>query len=193
MNSLTTLRKFLLVNRDPENVAEIRSYIEEHVLELAHDLGVTTEAIIKTLASVTDDALLATRMLKFVKEAEASRRDLKKEGRTRAAQAAADKLASRAVFDGDRVQLDLRALLSSALTKRDDLIVFTTEDFTISISMAPLFDLARLRRRDLTGFVDSKGLHVRWKTGGLNLRPKTDPQAGRIVLSVSPKTAAVAA
>lgn len=160
---------------------------------MAHDLGVTTEAIIKTLASVTDDALLATRMLKFVKEAEASRRDLKKEGRTRAAQAAADKLASRAVFDGDRVQLDLRALLSSALTKRDDLIVFTTEDFTISISMAPLFDLARLRRRDLTGFVDSKGLHVRWKTGGLNLRPKTDPQAGRIVLSVSPKTAAVAA
>jgi hypothetical protein len=195
MNALVALRKFILMNRDPENVAQIRSYIEEHVVELARDLGVSTETITNLLASVSDDSVLATKMLGAVKKAQASQRANKKEGRARAAQAAAERLASRAVFDGDRVHLDLPALLSSALTKRDDLIVFTTEDFTTSISMAPLFDLARLRRRDVTGFVDAEGLHVQWRNGrgGLNLRPKADPRAGRIVLSLSPKTAAVAA
>ena len=28
MNALTSLRKFILINRDPENIAEIASYIE---------------------------------------------------------------------------------------------------------------------------------------------------------------------
>jgi MinD superfamily P-loop ATPase len=50
MNALTALRKVIVANRDPENVAEIRSYIEEHVVDLAHDLGVSTETITKTLA-----------------------------------------------------------------------------------------------------------------------------------------------
>jgi hypothetical protein len=191
MNALTALRKVIVANRDPENVAEIRAYIEEHVVDLAHDFGVSTETITKTLEAVTDDSVLATRMLAAVKKAEAGQRDVKKEGRARASQGAADALASRATWDGDRVQLDLPALLSSVLTKRQDLIEFRSDDFTVSVFQATLFDLARLRRRDLTGFVDSKGLHIRWKTGGMNLRPKTDPQAGRIVLSLS--RAAVAA
>jgi hypothetical protein len=191
MNALVALRKFILVNREPETVAEIRSYVEEHVVDLAHDLGVTTETITQTLASVEDDSVLAARMLAAVKKAEASQRDLKKEGRARAAQAAAETLASRAIFDGERVQLDLPALLASVLTKRTDLIVFICDDFTVSVPQAILFDLARVKLRDLTGFVDAKGLHVRWRTGGLNLRPTTDPQAGRIVLSLS--RAAVAA
>jgi hypothetical protein len=137
--------------------------------------------------------VLATKMLGIAKKAEAAQRASKKLGRARAAQAAAETLASRATWEGDRARIDIVSLLASALTKRQDLLVFTTDDFTVAVYQATLFDLARLRRRDLTGFVDSNGLHIRWKTGGMNLRPKTDPQAGRIVLSVSPKTAAVAA
>lgn len=193
MNALTALRKVIVANRDPENVAEIRAYIEEHVIDLAHDFGVSTETITKMLARGEDDSVLATKMLGIAKKAEAAQRASKKLGRARAAQAAAETLASRATWEGDRARIDIVSLLASALTKRQDLLVFTTDDFTVAVYQATLFDLARLRRRDLTGFVDSKGLHIRWKTGGMNLRPKTDPQAGRIVLSVSPKTAAVAA
>jgi hypothetical protein len=73
------------------------------------------------------------------------------------------------------------------------MIVFVSDEFTVAIPQAILLDLARLRRRDVTGFVDVTGLHVRWRTGGLNLRPKTDPQADRVVLSLSRNAGAVAA
>ena len=193
MNSLTAMRRCILINRDPENVVEIRAYIEEHVVELADDLGVTPETITSELETVTDDAVLATKMLVAVKKAEASQRDLKRDGRAKSAQAAAEKLASRATWDWDRVQLDLPALLASALTKRADLLVFICEDFTVSVPQAILFDLAKVKLRGLSGFVDAEGLHIRWKTGGLNLRPHVDPHADHIVLGVSPKTVAVAA
>ena len=137
--------------------------------------------------------MLATRMLAAVKKAEAGQRDVKKEGRARAAQAAADALASRATWDGERVQLDMPAIVSSVLTKRDDLIVFASDGFTTSVYQAMLFDLARLKRRDLSGFVDSKGLHIRWRTGGLNLRSQVDPHADRVVMNLSSKRKAEAA
>jgi len=85
------------------------------------------------------------------------------------------------------------AILSSVLTKRDDLIVFASDGFTTSVYQAMLFDLARLKRRDLSGFVDSKGLHIRWRTGGLNLRSQVDPHADRVVMNLSSKRKAEAA
>jgi len=193
MNALLALRRFIAVNQGPENVAEIRSYIAEHIAEVAHDLGVTNEAITETLANVEDDAVLATKMLAIVKRAEARARDIKKDGRVNSAQIAANALASRATFDGERFQLDLPALLASVLTKRTDRIVFSSEEFAVAVYQAPLFDLAKLKLRDLTGFVDSKGLHVRWTTGGLNLRSQVDPRAGRVVMNLSRKPKAEAA
>ena len=82
---------------------------------------------------------------------------------------------------------------ASTLTKRNDLLVFTSDQFTIGVHMAPLFDMAKLKKRDLTAFVDAKGLHIRWTTGGLNLRPRTDAGADRIVMSLPTRAAALAA
>ena len=192
MRTLSTLRKLIGANQDPENVAEVRSYIEEHLVELGHDLGVTTDAITKTL-SLSDDAVLATRMLATVKKVQASQRDHKRQGRTRAAQAAADDLASRATWEGDRVPLDLPGLLSSVLTKRSDLLVIATNAFTVSIYQGPLFDIRKVKLRELTAFVDSQGLHFRWRSGGLNLRSQVDPCADRIVMNLSRTAGAVAA
>jgi len=191
MNALTALRKFIALNMGTENVAEIREYIEEHVAEVAHDLGVPKETITKTLEAVSDDAL-AEQMLKLVSTSLARQRANKKEGRAKSAQAAADALASRATWDGDRVQLDLPALLSSVLTKKQDMVAFTCEDFSVAVYQSPLFGLAKLKLRDLTGFVDAQGLHLRWRTGGLNLRSQVDPHAGRVVMNLSPKKAEAA-
>ncbi len=193
MKALAALRKFILVNSDTENQHEIRLYIQENLHELARDFCVTTDTITDALANVPDDSALAVRMLETVRKAEAKQRDLKKEARARAAQASADALASMASWDGERVRVDLLSLLSSVLTKRQDLLVFTTDDFTVSVYQAALFDLAKLKRRDLTAFVDAKGVHVRWKTGGLNLLSKVDPHADRIVMSMACRVAAVAA
>ncbi len=192
MKALTALRKFIIANSDSENQHEIRPYVRENLHDLARDFCVTTDTITKALESVPDDSALAVRMLETIRKSEATQRALNKEARTRAAQASADALASMAVWDGDRVQIDVLSLLSSVLTKRQDLLVFTTDDFTVSVYQAPLFDLAKLKRRDLTAFVDARGVHISWKTGGLNLRTQGDPEAERIVMSVS-KASSVAA
>jgi hypothetical protein len=193
MKALTALRKFIIANGDTENQHEIRLYIQENLYELARAFCVTTDTITQALDNVPDDSALAVRMLETIRKSEATQRDIKKVGRARAAQASADALASMATWDGERVQVDLLSLLSSVLTKRQDLLVFTCDDFTISVYQAPLFDLAKLKRRDLTAFVDAKALHIRWKTGGLNLLSQIDPNADRIVMSMLRNVAAVAA
>jgi hypothetical protein len=193
MKALIALRKFIVANSDTENQHEIRLYIQENLHDLARDFCVTTDTITNALESVQDDSALSVRMLETIRKSEATQRDLKKVGRAKAAQASADALASMATWDGERVQIDLLSLLSSVLTKRQDLLVFTTDDFTISVYQAPLFDLVKLKRRDLTAFVDGKALHIRWKTGGLNLLSQIDPHADRIVMSMARNQAAVAA
>jgi hypothetical protein len=42
-------------------------------------------------------------------------------------------------------------------------------------------------------WVDRKGLHLRWRTGGLNLFSREDAQAEKIVLHLPPMPAIIAA
>jgi hypothetical protein len=87
------------------------------------------------------------------------------------------------------------SLLSSALTRRQDILVFAGEDFTVGIPMAPLLDLSKIARvrADLAGFVDRHGLHLRWKTGALNLRSQVNEKASRIFVHLPTRVPAVAA
>ena len=190
-SALTALRRFIHANT--ETPEEICLYVREQVTELATAFGVTAETILARVDGTTDDAALAALLLKNIRNAEASKRALKRDARARDAQAAAEALAVSTTWDGDRASVNIQALLASSLTKRGDLLVFAWEDFTVAIPQASLLDLARLRRRDLSGFVDAQGLHIRWKTGGLNLRSQVDPSADRIVLSLSRKLVASAA
>ena len=150
MKALTALRKFIIANGNTENQHEIRLYIRENLHELARDFCVTTETITHALDNVPDDGALAVRMLETVRKSEATQRDVKRQGRATAAQASADALASMARPEGDGFRLDLLSLLTSVLTKRQDLLVFTTDEFTTAVYQAPLFDLAKLRRRVLS-------------------------------------------
>ena len=195
MKALRDLRRFILAKCNSEEQHEIREYVHENIYELARDFCVATGTIVTALENVQDDAALAVRLLETIRRAEAMQRDTRKVARTKAAQASADALASMVKWDAEkeRAHLDVVTLISSALTKRNDLILFTSDRFTVGIYMAPLFDLAKLRKRDLTGFVDAEGLHIRWRTGGLNLRPQTDSDADRVVLSLPAQTRVIAA
>jgi hypothetical protein len=190
-SALSALRRF--INASTETPSEIRLYVRENVMELATAFGVTPETILGRIDGVSDDTALAPLLLKNIRNAEATKRAVKRDARATAAQAAADALAATVTWDGDRASLDIQAVLSQSLTKRSDLLVFACGDFTVAIPQALLLDLARLRRRDLSGFVDAQGLHIRWKTGGLNLRSQVDPSADRIVLSLSRNLVASAA
>ena len=189
------LRRFILAKCNAEEQHEVRLYVQENLSELARDFCVTTGTISTALDNVPDDAALAVRLLETIRKAEALQRDTKKTARATAAQASADALASMARWDAEkeRAHVDIVSLLSSSLTKRNDLLVFTTDSFTVSVYMSPLFDLAKLKKRSLTAFVDAQGLHIRWGSGGLNLRPQMDREADRIVMSLPARTAAAAA
>lgn len=193
MKALRDLRKFIIAKSNAVEQSEIREYVAEHLFDLARAFCVSTETIIRALDNVPDDVALAVRMLETIRKTEALQRDIKKTGRATAAQASADALASMVKWHGEEAHLDMVSLLSSCLTKRNDLIVFTTDSFTVGIYMSPLFDLAKLKKRDLTAFVDARGLHIRWPSGGLNLRPQVDAHADRIVMALPARASAVAA
>ena len=190
-SALTALCRF--INASTETPGEIRLYVRENVTELATAFGVTPEPILARVDGTTDDAALAALLLKNIRNAEASKRADKRDTRARAAQAAADAVAASVTWDGDSASVNIQALLASSLTKRGDLLVFTCDDSTAAIPQASLLDVARLRRRDLSGFVDAQGLHIRWPTGGLNLRSQPDPHAERVDVSLSRTLAASAA
>lgn len=193
MKALRDLRRFILAKCNSEEQHEIREYVAENLYDLARAFCVSTGTIITALDNVQDDAALAVRLLETIRKAEALQRDTRKVARATAAQASVDALASMVKWHGEEAHFDMASFLSSILTKRNDLIVFTSDSFTVSFYMSPLFDLARLKKRDLTAFVDAKGLHIRWGRGGLNLRPQIDPHADRIVMALPARAPAVAA
>jgi hypothetical protein len=193
MKALNDLRRFIIAKSSAEEQHEIREYVKENIAELARDFCVTAGSLQTALDNVPDDSALACRLLETIRQSAALQRDRRKAGRAETAQASADALASVATWSGDQAEVDILSILSSCLTKRQDLMVFTTGTFTIAVYQAVLFDLAKLKKRDLTAFVDAKGLHIRWKTGGLNLVSQIDGKADRIVMSLPAKVAAVAA
>jgi len=193
MKALNHLRRFILAKSNADEQHEIREYVRENLAELARDFCVTTGTVETALDCVPDDSSLACKLLETIRRSEALQREHRKEARAKAAQASADALASMAQWEGDKLHVDMVSLLSSTLTKRNDLLVFTSDTFTVGVYMAPLFDLAKLKRRDLTAFVDAEGFHIRWSSGGLNLRSQTDADADRIVMSLPARVAVLAA
>ena len=195
MKALREFRRFILIKLAEGHPGEVRSYIIDNIARLAVVFGVPAECIVQGTELTKNDRLLATRYLEIVIRAEIMLRQSREERRARAAQESADILAATTKWKGNRAHLDMVSLLSSALTRRQDMLVFTCDGFTTAIPMALLLDLSRIARvrNDLTGFVDRDGLHLRWRTGGLHLRSHTDARAAKVIVSLPPKPAVVAA
>lgn len=197
MKAFRDLRKFILLKSAEGAQAEVRAYVFENIDSLAKAFCVPATTIMDCVQGVHDDNALACKLLETIMRAEYVLRKTRRDNRARSAQTSADVLAKTVRWEGERAILDMPSLLSSALTRRDDLFVFLGEDFSVAISQAPLLDLAKLQRvrADLTGFVDREGLHLRWKTGGLNLLPQreTSLKADRIMFFLPPTRAIVAA
>jgi len=193
MKALNDLRRFIIAKSNTEEQHEIREYVKENISDLARDFCVTTGTLQTALDNTPDDSSLACRLLETIRRSEALQRNRRKETRAKAAQASVDALATLVRWEGDKIHVDILSILSSALTKRNDLLMFTCDDFTVGVYQAPLFGIAKLKKRDLTAFVDAKGLHIRWTTGGLNLFPQIDAEADRVVMSLPSKAATAAA
>jgi hypothetical protein len=195
MKALRDLRRFILVKCAEGNEHEVRSYVREKIDKLAVTFRVPANVILGAMDGMKDDRALATRLLETIIRAETLLRRNRAEERARRAQESATILASTAIWVGERAHLDMASLFSSALTKRNDLLVFSCDRFTVGICQAHLLDLSRIARvrAELTGYVDSQGLHLKWRTGRLNLHPRVDPKAFKIIVSLPPVSAIAAA
>ena len=192
--ALDDLRRFVTAKDTDEERHEVRAYVREHTVDLAAAFGVSADTFTAGVANVDDDARLTRRLMVEIKRAQRERRDLRVSDRARAAQESADTLGSFALWTGDRAEVDVVSLLAACLTRRDDVLVFSCETFTVAVPMSRLFDLARLERIDLSGFVDAAGLHVRWgRSGALNFRSTVVPGASLVVVNLAPQPAALAA
>ena len=148
-------------------------------------------------SNIFEDGALGAALLEMTMKAEALHREGRLGVRLFHAQMSAEALAGTVRWQGETAHVDMISLLSSVLTRRQDALVFTSDDFTVTVSQAALLDLAKLARvrADLTGFVDAEGLHLRWSTGALNLRSQqvTPRKTVRIVVSLPARVAAAAA
>jgi hypothetical protein len=195
MKILREFRRFILIKSAEGNHYEIRAYVSDNLNKLSLAFHVPPQTIVEAVESISDDQILATRLLETSIRAEAVLRKTRQESRARAAQQSADVLACATEWKGNRAHLDITSLMSSVLTRRNDFLLFIGDQFTVGIPMASLLDLAKIARvrADLTGFVEADGLHLRWKTGGLHLRSQIDPKAAKIMVHLPSASASVVA
>ena len=197
MKALRDLRRFILCKSAEGAHAEVRCYVVENLDALARAFHVPADTIMSAVEGERDDSALCTKLLETLRRSEAILRDDRRERRMRAAQASAEALASAVLWKGDQAHIDMASLFASALTRRDDMLVFAfDDDGTVAIYQAPLLDLAKIARvrDDLSGWVDRQGLHLRWgKAGGINLRPQEDADARKVIVRLPAKAAARAA
>jgi hypothetical protein len=198
MKALRELRKFILIKCAEGNQGEIRAYVTENLDTIAHSFQVSVETLMGALEATSDDNALAARLLETALRGETMLRKAREVTRLIEAQQSADALGAAVEWKGDVAHVDMISLLASVLTRRQDALVFQGDDFTVAISQAALLDLAKIARvrADLTGFVDAQGLHLRWKSGALNLyAQKPEPHARKVmrVIVNLPARVAVAA
>lgn len=183
--TLRDLKRFAIAKNTDDERHEVRAYVTESADELAEVFGVLPAAILKGAEADDDDAAFVCRLLKEIARVERADREHRGEDRSRTAQASADVLGSATVWNDDSACVDIVSLLAAVLTRRQDMLIFVADSFAVGVPMARLFDLRKLGRVDLTGWVDAKGLHVRWSSGGLNFCPAMDPRAARITVPLS--------
>ncbi len=194
MKDLKEFRRFVRIKTTEGNHAEIRAYIADNLEAMALLFQVSPDKLRGAIESIADDAEVASKVLGTIADKGEKARDERKDTRARAAQAAADALATAVRWEGQRAHLDVAALLAAPI-ERKSLVVFTCDAFTVGVYMAPLLDLAKIKRvrANVSGWVDAEGLHIRWGKGGLNLRPRIDPDAEKVIVRLPPKAAVVAA
>ena len=185
MKALNDLRRFINTKNNDFEREEIRAYLLDNAADLALAFGISLHAFQEAIVKVDDDVELSIRVLDGIRRAAQPERSQKYESRVKSAQQSAEILGAVAFWREHGAEVDVTSLLSCALTRRNDMLIFVADNFAVGIRMAPLFDLRRLDRLDLTGWVDAKGLHVRWSSGGLNFAPAMDPHAQRIIVPLA--------
>ena len=186
-SSLTELERLLrIVQPGARNLGR---YLAEHGESLAPRLGVEVEEL-RAIAALSDQAaalrvkaLLDRRADAMAQIHEATVQEVVTE--------AVQRLAATAVWSGPAASIDVGLLLGALLADPiREYICLKSSTFEVPLLRSKLVAAAKvlLHHYDLAGWVDSEGLHLRWRggRGGLNLHPQTvRPGEARHVLVVN--------
>lgn len=191
MRSLAELKRFTSHHDNDDDRADVRAYLLAHAGEVAALFGVDAEKIRASVDGVSDDGSLVKRLLSQIDAAQRKQRDEKTNGKIDTAQRSANALAEfSAYWRGAEAHFDFSRVLSEVVTLQRSHVTFIGDGWTTAISMRRLLDIAKLRREDLSAFVDAKGLHVRFgKVGQLNLWPETAAPSDAIVFPLPVRNA----
>lgn len=179
-SSLAELEK--LVSFAEVGGTNIGEYLATGGEDLAQKLGVEAEDLL-TLVDLPDDALVQELRPYLVRRAE-HRAAIHADAVGRLARAAAEQLASTAVWRSDAAVFDVRVLLGELLVDTScSYILFDATGFSsrflVALPRGLVVNTAKIvgGRRDLGAWADEGGLHFRWNEGrgGLNLVPQTVP------------------
>jgi hypothetical protein len=195
MNALLDLKRFIACNSRPDETHEVLRTVIADAERYAPEFGVSPERFMIALLRPEHDAQILGMLRTAIKDTESRKRQRKAQGRALTAAESAKVIGDAATWEGERAHLDMACVIASVLTKPTTLLVFRGESFEIAVCMKPLLSLGKLGKRDLTGWVDERGLHIRWNAGrgGLDLRHQVDVEAERIAVNLPARAASIAA
>lgn len=163
--------------------SDIGNILIEHRALVASIFG-TDEAAVLRAASMSDGELapLVSRRIAPIKTSSKAERS---KAASRRADEGAAQLARVATARGETVALDARLLLGPVIADpmAKYITFFLRGEATITVQRVALVGAARVlgRRDDLATWVDTVGLHLRWRggRGGLNWLPQVLPASER--------------
>lgn len=143
----------------------IGPFLAEHLPLLSVVLGLTVHEVL-ALSSLADE-ILVFYLGPALRQHRARQKQVLQDQKTQRVSTAGQQLRERVRWSGDRAALDVDLLLGPLVQGAHKILVFASPAFEVGLPRGLLRETAKVLgpRRDVTAFVDPKGLHFRWNQG----------------------------
>lgn len=140
-------------------------FLAKHLPLLSVVLGLTVHELL-ALSTLVDEVLVFY-LGPALRQHQARQKQERQDTRAQQVTLAGQQLRERVRWSGDQAQLDVPLLLGPLLRGAHKALVFASPVFEVGLSRELLRETARVlgQRRDVTAFVDPRGLHFRWNQG----------------------------
>lgn len=152
-------------------------FLLEHQLRLSAAFGLTRHELL-ALSTLGDEVLLFY-FGPALRQHWAAQKEAQQRRKSERASQIFQLLVASARWCGDKAELEAPLLLGALLQGSARYVVFESPLFRVGIERSLLRETARVlgKRKDVTAFVDPRGLHLRWKQGQGRLTFWPQPQA----------------
>jgi len=184
--TLDNLLTFVRSHDTEDSMPAIRLVLVAMAPTLARELGVTLATLRQWIESETDDQTMVSRLYPIIRKGQKIDRARQRDSALSDTGKAVSEVASRATWNHGRLELDAPALLRGKLPPAGGYLVVSSPLWEVWIDAGRLRKFARLpQAKRARAWVDGKGFHLRWGTGGLDLIPQpSDRNAPVAVMSV---------